>query len=174
VQLNFEELRELLTTLDQTAIAELTLKSEDFELTIRREIANPQAGLATAFVGGPVLTPAPITPVTPTLSPDAGVSPVAPVTPSPTTPPTPPPGDRKLLEITSPMVGTFYRAPAPDEPPFVDTGDRIRSGQTVCIIEAMKLMNELESEVAGEIVEILVQNGQPVEYGQVLMRVNPG
>jgi acetyl-CoA carboxylase biotin carboxyl carrier protein len=72
------------------------------------------------------------------------------------------------------MVGTFYRAPAPDEPPFVDVGDRIRIGQTVCIIEAMKLMNELEAEVAGEIVEILVSNGQPVEYGQVLMRVNPG
>jgi len=72
------------------------------------------------------------------------------------------------------MVGTFYRSPAPDEPPFVDVGDRIRPGQTVCIIEAMKLMNELEAEVSGEIVEILVPNGEPVEYGQVLMRVNPG
>jgi acetyl-CoA carboxylase biotin carboxyl carrier protein len=70
------------------------------------------------------------------------------------------------------MVGTFYRSPAPDEPPFVDVGDRIRKGQTVCIIEAMKLMNELEAEVSGEIVEILVQNGEPVEYGQLLMRVN--
>ncbi len=71
------------------------------------------------------------------------------------------------------MVGTFYRSPAPDEPPFVNVGDRIQVGQTVCIIEAMKLMNELESEVAGEVVEILVDNAQTVEFGQVLMRVRP-
>lgn len=71
------------------------------------------------------------------------------------------------------MVGTFYRAPAPDEAPFVEVGDRVRNGQTVCIIEAMKLMNELEAEVSGEIIEILVSNGEPIEYGQVLMRVNP-
>jgi acetyl-CoA carboxylase biotin carboxyl carrier protein len=72
------------------------------------------------------------------------------------------------------MVGTFYRSPAPDEGPFVEVGDRIRTGQTVCIIEAMKLMNEIEAEVSGQIVEILVENGEPVEYGQPLMRVNPG
>jgi acetyl-CoA carboxylase biotin carboxyl carrier protein len=72
------------------------------------------------------------------------------------------------------MVGTFYRAPGPDEVPFVEVGDRIRAGQTVCIIEAMKLMNEIESEVSGQIIEILVMNGEPVEYGQPLMRVNPG
>jgi acetyl-CoA carboxylase biotin carboxyl carrier protein len=71
------------------------------------------------------------------------------------------------------MVGTFYRAPGPDEPSFVDNGDRIRIGQTVCIIEAMKLMNEIEAEVAGQIMEIVVDNGEPVEYGQTLMWVNP-
>jgi acetyl-CoA carboxylase biotin carboxyl carrier protein len=71
------------------------------------------------------------------------------------------------------MVGTFYRSPSPDEPSYVNVGDRIRSGQVVCIVEAMKLMNEVEAEVSGEVVEILVENAQPVEYGQVLMRVNP-
>jgi acetyl-CoA carboxylase biotin carboxyl carrier protein len=71
------------------------------------------------------------------------------------------------------MVGTFYRAPAPDEPPFVAAGDRIRNGQAVCIIEAMKLMNEIEAEVSGEVVEIKVENAQTVEYGQVLMLVKP-
>jgi acetyl-CoA carboxylase biotin carboxyl carrier protein len=81
--------------------------------------------------------------------------------------------DSSLVEITSPMVGTFYRAPAPDEPAFVDVGDRIQTGQTVCIIEAMKLMNELEAEVSGEVVEILVDNAQPVEFGQTLMRLRP-
>ena len=72
------------------------------------------------------------------------------------------------------MVGTFYSAPAPDEDPFVAVGDRISKGDTVCIIEAMKLMNEIEGEVTGQIMEIKVENGEPVEFGQVLMRVNPG
>ena len=71
------------------------------------------------------------------------------------------------------MVGTFYAAPAPGEPVFVEVGSRIKTGQTVCILEAMKLMNELESEVSGEVIEILVENGTPVEFGQVLMRVKP-
>ena len=78
-----------------------------------------------------------------------------------------------LLDVTAPMVGTFYRAPAPGEDPFVEVGNRINVGQTVCILEAMKLMNELEAEVSGEVVEILVDNGTPVEFGQVLMRVRP-
>jgi acetyl-CoA carboxylase biotin carboxyl carrier protein len=78
---------------------------------------------------------------------------------------------KKLIEITSPMVGTFYRSPGPDESPFVEIGDIVKKGHTVCIIEAMKLMNEIESEASGKIVEILVENTQPVEYGQVLMRI---
>jgi acetyl-CoA carboxylase biotin carboxyl carrier protein len=172
VSLNLGELRDLLTAINQTDIEELTLKSDDFELTVRRSLrVSP--------------TPAPIISVVSV--PDAGASLSAPAgsgtlegsssaTPTPT-PPTqavpPPKNERKLLEIISPMVGTFYRAPAPDEAPFVEVGDRIKAGQTVCIIEAMKLMNELETEVSGEIVEVLVQNGEPVEYGQPLMRVSP-
>ena len=84
-----------------------------------------------------------------------------------------PPGRSDLTDITSPMVGTFYRAPGPEEPPFVEIGSRINVGQAVCILEAMKLMNELESEVSGEVIEILVENGTPVEFGQVLMRLKP-
>ena len=72
------------------------------------------------------------------------------------------------------MVGTFYRSPAPGDPPFVEVGSRITSGQPVCILEAMKLMNELESEISGEVVEILLESGTPVEFGQVLMRIKPG
>ena len=82
-----------------------------------------------------------------------------------------PPGRSDLVEITSPMVGTFYRAAAPGEDPFVEIGSKISTGQTICILEAMKLMNEIESEFNAEIVEILVENGTPVEFGQVLMRV---
>ncbi len=78
-----------------------------------------------------------------------------------------------LTEVTSPMVGTFYRAPAPDAPPYVEVGTRVTKGQTLCILEAMKLMNELESEVEGVIREILVENAEPVEYGQVLFRIDP-
>lgn len=78
-----------------------------------------------------------------------------------------------LVEVTSPMVGTFYRAPAPDADPYVEVGDRVKVGQTLCILEAMKLMNELESEVNGTIREICVENAEPVEYGQVLFRVDP-
>ena len=82
-------------------------------------------------------------------------------------------GDDFRFEITAPMVATFYRSPAPGEAAFVELGAKINVGQTVCILEAMKLMNELESEVSGEVVEILVENGTPVEFGQVLMRVKP-
>jgi acetyl-CoA carboxylase biotin carboxyl carrier protein len=77
------------------------------------------------------------------------------------------------VTINSPMVGTFYRAPAPDADPYVEVGDTVSIGQTVCIVEAMKLMNEIESEVRGKIVEILVENAQPVEFGQALFRVEP-
>ena len=83
----------------------------------------------------------------------------------------PPPGRSDLIEVTSPMVGTFYRAAAPGEEPFVEVGNNVKVGQTICILEAMKLMNEIESEFNAEIVEILVDNGTPVEFGQVLMRV---
>jgi len=81
--------------------------------------------------------------------------------------------DGRYLEVTSPMVGTFYRAPSPDAPPYVDIGATVQQGTVLCIIEAMKLMNELECEVEGTVARILVENAQPVEYGQVLFLVDP-
>jgi acetyl-CoA carboxylase biotin carboxyl carrier protein len=81
--------------------------------------------------------------------------------------------DSGLAEVTSPMVGTFYRAPAPDAPAYVEVGDRVEKGQTLCILEAMKLMNELEAEVSGAIREICVENAEPVEFAQVLFRIEP-
>ena len=81
------------------------------------------------------------------------------------------PSARELIEVTSPMVGTFYRASNPNAPPFAQPGDVVKKGQVLCIIEAMKLMNEIESEVSGEVVDIPVSNGQPVEYGEVLFRI---
>ena len=162
MELTFSELRELVAALNQTDISELTLKSAAFELTLRKPNAAPAAvGMA------PAAAPPPPVSASTTASPSP-----SPATEAPSVPP-PIAADSNLVDITSPMVGTFYRAPAPDEPPFVHVGDRIQNGQTVCIIEAMKLMNELEAETTGEVVEILVENGQPVEFGQPLMRLRP-
>jgi acetyl-CoA carboxylase biotin carboxyl carrier protein len=83
------------------------------------------------------------------------------------------PPKSNLVEVKSPMVGTFYRSPAPEAPAYVEAGSRVSRGQTLCILEAMKLMNELEAEVAGTVREICVENGEPVEYGQVLFRIEP-
>tara|TARA_B110000116_G_C16518448_1_gene438874 strand:- start:238 stop:717 length:480 start_codon:yes stop_codon:yes gene_type:complete len=83
------------------------------------------------------------------------------------------PSNPNLLEVTSPMVGTFYLAPAPDAPDYVEVGTRVKNGDTLCIIEAMKLMNEFKCEIEGTVVELCVENAQPVEYGQVLFRVDP-
>lgn len=177
--LDFNEIRQLLTTIAQTDIAEVTLKSENFELTVRKAVAPQQmlsasqAGLGAVAAGlTPLPQPAPLAvqpAVTePTLSDTNAVTRGA-----PTPAYNPPVIDQKLVEIPSPMVGTFYRAPGPNEAPFVEVGDRVKAGQTVCIIEAMKLMNEIEAEVSGQVVEILLQNGEPVEYGQPLMRINP-
>ncbi|MEL6222948.1 MAG: acetyl-CoA carboxylase biotin carboxyl carrier protein [Cyanobacteria bacterium J06626_14] len=167
MELNFDELQELLTTLGKTDIEELTLKSSDFELTVRKTHAQSTVTLAPATV-------MPADPAALGLQSQPAVIPaVAPIAAPAVAGPPSAGTDSKLLEITSPMVGTFYRAPAPDESPFVSVGDRISTGQTVCIIEAMKLMNELEAEFSGEVAEILVDNAEPVEFGQVLMRVKP-
>lgn len=161
VSINFKELGELLQVISQTDISELTLKNDQFELTVKK---GGQALTNTTTIAMPTTTPVSITP-----TPITPVDPVEPITDLSS----PSPLEKKWKEITSPMVGTFYRSPTPDESPFVEVGERISSGQTVCIIEAMKLMNEIEAEFSGEIMEVLVENGQPVEYGQTLMWVNP-
>ena len=105
-----------------------------------------------------------------------GQPPTPALQPSPTAAPPPAPAEKEtshLIEITSPMVGTFYRAPTPDSDAFVEVGTRVSSGDTVCIIEAMKLLNEIEAEVAGVIKEIHVENGEPIEYGQTLFLIDP-
>lgn len=154
MEFDLNQLRELLAILNQTDIDELSLKSNDFELTIHK------ANQSSAIVSTTTAQPAAVDSSALENLPAAESAP----------PPTP---DKKWVDVISPMVGTFYRSPAPDEPPFVEVGDVARKGQTVCIIEAMKLMNELEAELNGEIVEILVANGEPIEYGQTLMRINP-
>lgn len=152
MEFDLGQLRELLTILNETDIEELNLKSDDFELNVRK--------------GGPAQ-------VVTTIAPSQVVETIAP-SPTPDTPAaTSPAADKTLVEVTSPVVGTFYRSPAPDDPAFVEVGDKIRNGQTLCIIEAMKVMNEIDAELSGEIVEILVENAQPVAFGDPLMRVKP-
>jgi acetyl-CoA carboxylase biotin carboxyl carrier protein len=153
MSINFQELRDLIAAIASTDITEVNLKNTEFELTVR------QAPLADRPAASSAAPPLALTPA---------------VTSSESTPPPPARPEKKWVAVKSPMVGTFYRAPGPDESSFVAVGDRIVLKQAVCIIEAMKLMNELETEVAGQVMEILVENGQPVEFGQILMYVNPG
>ncbi|PZU96721.1 MAG: acetyl-CoA carboxylase, biotin carboxyl carrier protein [Pseudanabaena sp.] len=157
MEFSLEQVRELVTILNKTDITELTLESGDVRLSIRKS-ENRSAGAVMLPAGVAVPQTAPNE--VPNPSPVVHTTTIADSLPT-----------KKLFEITSPMVGTFYRSPAPDESPFVEVGDVIKKGGTVCIIEAMKLMNEIECEASGKIVEILVDNTQPVEYGQVLMRV---
>ncbi|WP_204104275.1 MULTISPECIES: acetyl-CoA carboxylase biotin carboxyl carrier protein [Spirulina sp. CCY15215] len=161
MSIDFQQVRELLAAIAQTDIVELSLKSEEFELTVKKGTSS----LST--VSSPESAGTLTTPTSPSLS---KLPPPSPLVMDSTPPLTVDPG---WVEITSPMVGTFYRSPAPDESPFIAIGDRVNIGQTVCIIEAMKLMNEIEAEVSGQVMEIMVENSEPVEYGQVLMRVKP-
>ena len=159
MQLDHNQLRELIALLGDSDIQELKLEGDDFRLELRRNLPASQPQLvmqAAPAVAAPLPAAAP-----------AAAAPSA-------APPAAPAVRGDLVEITAPMVATFYRAPSPGDPAFVELGARISVGQTVCILEAMKLMNELEAEVSGEVVEILVENGTPVEFGQVLMRVKPG
>ena len=160
MQLNHDQLHKLLDLIGESDIQELKLEGDDFRLEVRRNL--PGAA-----------------PVAVVQAPAAGAAPAAFAQPAiPAAPSAPPPAAAArrsdLVDITAPMVATFYRSSAPGEAPFVDVGGRISVGQPICILEAMKLMNELEAEVGGEVVEILVENGTPVEFGQVLMRVKAG
>ncbi len=167
MSINFQELRELLGTIAHTDITELTLKNDQFELTVKKETT-----VVTSEVKA-ISQPVTQTPVNlPTGRQEIVTQEM--VVESTTVTSKEDKNEQKWVDITSPMVGTFYSAPAPDEEPFVSVGDRINKGDTVCIIEAMKLMNEIEAEISGQIREINVQNGEPVEFGQVLMRIDPG
>ncbi len=158
MQLDHDQLRQLLALLGDSDIQELKLEGDDFRLEVRRNLPAP-APLT--------VLPAPLPAAVPQPAPVPAAAPAAPSAP----PPAAAAARSDLQTITAPMVGTFYRSPAPGEPAFVDVGSRVAVGQPVCILEAMKLMNELETEFSGEVVEILVENGTPVEFGQALMRI---
>ena len=163
MKLDHEDLNRLIEKISTSDIQEFSLEGEDFKLEIKRNLIdqNQFTNPATSNISSDRRSIANQTPIKGNES----------LVSEPEAPQVPLPGRSDLTEITSPMVGTFYRAAAPGEEPFVEVGNNVKVGQTICILEAMKLMNEIESEFNAEIVEILVENGTPVEFGQVLMRV---
>jgi acetyl-CoA carboxylase biotin carboxyl carrier protein len=145
--LDLQSLRRLLRLLEKRNVAEFEFEDEKVRIRLVR------GGFAVATPHVVAAAPAPT----------ASAAPLAPAA-----------SDEGGAYITSPFVGTFYRAPSPDAPPFVDVGSAVREGQALCIVEAMKLMNEIEADCSGTIVEILAENGKPVEFGQKLFRIKKG
>jgi acetyl-CoA carboxylase biotin carboxyl carrier protein len=170
--LDVEALRQIVEILESSEISRLDWTNGDERLTIRR---GPPAAQVVQHVGAP-MSAAPAVTVMPAHHAPAP-APQHIERPRPSAPPRAPSesaGEKKGGHlVTSPFVGTFYRSPAPDQPAFVEVGAAVKKGQVLCIIEAMKLMNEIESEVAGKVAEVLAQNGQPVEFGQPLFRIEP-
>lgn len=144
--MDIDEIRKLIDLMAETGVAELEVKDAE--------------GHVRLVLGGPASVPPQIVQAAPAVSPQAAA-------------PSEPDADEAGLRITSPMVGTFYQAPGPDAKPFVSVGDVVEAGDVVCIIEAMKMMNEIESEQRGRMRRVLVENGQPVEYGQALFLLEP-
>ena len=163
MKLDHEDLNRLIEKISQSDIQEFSLEGEDFKLEIKRNLFDHTQFTNNSVSNNSVDKQ--------TFANQKTVNDKVLKVNEPETPQVAPPGRSDLTEITSPMVGTFYRAAAPGEDPFVEVGNIVKVGQTICILEAMKLMNEIESEFNAEIVEILVENGTPVEFGQVLMRV---
>lgn len=171
--MDINQIQELIRLVSKSKVTEFILKEGDFKLIIRNQ-TSADTGATT-----PVVIPA--------TQPMVTMAPPAPATAPPPAPAPPPPAkadlapaapaapaaDANLLTIKSPMVGTFYRSSGPDKPPFVKVGDVVEVGATVCIIEAMKLFNEIESDLKGKVVKVLVEDASPVEYDQPLFMVEP-
>ena len=163
MKLDHDDLDRLIEKISTSDIQAFSLEGEDFKLEIKRNVFD-QNQVINNLVSNTSFDKQ-------TIPNQKTINDNIPIVNESETPQVAPPGRSDLTEITSPMVGTFYRAAAPGEEPFVEVGNNVKVGQTICILEAMKLMNEIESEFNAEIVEILVENGTPVEFGQVLMRV---
>jgi acetyl-CoA carboxylase biotin carboxyl carrier protein len=162
--IDLDFLQSLIRAMDESSLDSIEIERGGTRVRLAK---TPPA--APVSPTAPAAAPAPVAAPPPHPSPGGG-EPGATVEGS--TPPAEEP-EAQGSPVESPMVGTFYRAPAPDAPPYVEVGQRVSKGDTLCIIEAMKLMNELEAEISGTITEILVENAEPVEYGQVLFRIDP-
>jgi acetyl-CoA carboxylase biotin carboxyl carrier protein len=157
-EMKTNEIRDLIDFIAQSGLNEVDIETKELKLHVKREPDQRVMKSAAPIMAAPVAAPQQISAVAQAI-PAKVEKPVAAVA--------------KGLEIKSPMIGTFYRTSNPDSPPFVSVGDKVSKGQTVCIIEAMKLFNEIESEVSGTIIKVMVENSSPVEYDQVLFVVEP-
>lgn len=154
-----KEIRRLLQALAASEVREFTLDTGDYKLNIKRGAETVVTTAPAPVQAPPPPAPAQEAPAAPTPAPAAQEAASTPA--------------NNYVDVQAPIVGTFYAAPSPDAPPFVKVGDRVKPGTVLCIIEAMKLMNEIEAEVTGIVREIAVSNEDPVEYGQVLFRIEP-
>lgn len=157
-----KEIRDLIDFIAETGLNEVNIETEELKLSVKRN-----ADVTQVVESIPVSTAAPAQASTP------AAAPVAPAATQEIAPASTAGDDGKYVEVKSPMIGTFYRSANPESAPFVNVGDSVSAGQTVCIVEAMKLFNEIESEVSGTIVKVLVDNATPVEYDQPLFLVDP-
>ncbi len=153
--MNKKEIEELIRFVSKAGVSEVSLEQKDFKITIKNSVK---------YVEHVTAAPAPVMHAAP-----AAVAPA----PAAAAPAAPLEDTAKFHTVKSPMIGTFYRSPSPDKPNFVNVGDEIKQGQVICIIEAMKLFNEIESDISGRIVKVLVDNSSPVEYDQPLFLVEP-
>lgn len=162
--MEYKQIQELIKTINKSNISELSIKNGDFEITIKQE---GTAGTAPVYMTAPApVMHAPVAAPAPAAAPVAAAA--APATPAAAPAAA---GTENLHTIKSPMIGTFYRSSAPDKPAFVNVGDEIKPGMPLCIVEAMKLFNEIESEVSGRIVKVLVDDASPIEYDQPMFLV---
>ncbi|MGC4058035.1 MAG: acetyl-CoA carboxylase biotin carboxyl carrier protein [Chitinophagaceae bacterium] len=161
--MEYKQIQELIKTINKSNISELSIKNGDFEITIKQE---GTAGTAPVYAAqaAPAMMQAPM--AAPAAAPAQSAAQAAPSAPAAA-----PAGNENLHTIKSPMIGTFYRSPSPDKPSFANVGDEIKPGMPLCIIEAMKLFNEIESEVSGKIVKVLVDDASPIEYDQPMFLV---
>lgn len=173
-----KEIQDLLKLVSRLELSELKMKNGDFSLSVRTKHfvpADGSAGSSTSVISVPAVSPTFAAPAPAVPAPAIPAAP-APVAAAPASAPAAEANeadDSNYVAVKSPMVGTFYRSPSPDKPVYVKVGDTINAGDTVCIIEAMKLFNEVEAEVSGTIVKVVVEDASPVEYDQVLFLVDP-
>ncbi len=169
--MEYKQITDLIRLINKTNVAELSIEQGDFKIRLRTAegIAARSATVVPAAVQAPAPAPAPAAPASAAAAPAASAAPASPA------------GENKeasaeeagYIEVTSPMVGTFYRRPNPDSEPFVSVGDSITEGQVLCVIEAMKLFNEIEAEVSGKVVKVFPEDSSPVEFEQPLFLIDP-
>lgn len=167
------EIQDLIKLVSRSSVSEVEIERKDFKITVKSEGKKKKDSAAEAGTMPMQFAPMPAMPAMAAPMPQAPTAP-APVAEAPKAADAGPPAeDANLITVKSPMIGTFYRKPSPDKDSFINVGDDIKVGQTVCIIEAMKLFNEIEAEVSGKVVKVLVDDMSPVEYDQPLFLVEP-